>query len=117
MQKDSRQWVSKRGKEAGGINIKGVYSRIILVGQKPGSLRTTVENIAKVDAHGYVYTYPAHSVPSWHRVGLGYLHRRGVCVAFDCHGSCQVPCPKIATVTDTYVFFYIPVAKEVIGDY
>lgn len=60
------------------IKIKGVYSRFILVGQKPGSLRTTVKNIAKWTLTGMYIPIRLILCPNRHGVGLGYLHRREV---------------------------------------
>ena len=39
------------------VKIKGVYSRFILVGKRRGSFYGSQE-YSKVDAHGYVFTYP-----------------------------------------------------------
>ncbi|MDE6156574.1 MAG: hypothetical protein K2F78_00330, partial [Muribaculaceae bacterium] len=38
-------------------NIKGVYSRFILAGLKSPNFISSQE-YSKVDAHGYVFTYP-----------------------------------------------------------
>ena len=56
LHKDSRRASSKRGSEVGGI-IKGVYSRFILAGLKSPNFISSQE-YSKVDAHGYVFTYP-----------------------------------------------------------
>lgn len=63
-------------RKRGGRKIKGVYSRFILAKLKTDQFNSAKNN-AIVDAHGYVFTYPAHSVPLRHGVSLGgHIYRR-----------------------------------------
>ena len=77
MQIDSRRASSESGSEAGGEKIKGVYSRFILAKQKTDQL-FTAKNNAKVDAHGYVHTYPGsfYAFPGMEWVWDGCIYRR-----------------------------------------
>ena len=51
--------------------IKGVYSRFILVNQKSPNF-SAVKNIAKWTLTGMYIPIRAHSMPLGHGVGLGY---------------------------------------------
>ena len=58
-----------------------------------------------MDAHGYVFTYPAHSVPMRYGMGLGYLHRREFC---DTHlRTKDVRLPRKQMSNGTELTFFI----------
>lgn len=69
-----------------------------------------------MDAHGYVFTYPGSFCAF---IGTGWVW--GICIGV---GLCVVVDCKVfgdtlssdSSGTDTHSFFYVPVAKGVIGD-
>ena len=90
------------------VKIKGVYSRFILVGQKPGSLRTTVKNLARWTLTGMLIPIRAHSMPltAWSGFGV-FTIGVSICVVIRLSWFCQVPCPKDSNSTDTHALFVL----------
>lgn len=60
---NSRQASSKSGSEAGGNKHKRRLLALYSCRTKTWQFKNDSQEYCKVDAHGYVFTYPAHSVP------------------------------------------------------
>lgn len=71
---DSRYASSKRGSEARGNTNKKAFTHALFLLTENRPVLFATKNNAKVDAHGYVNTYPGSFLALWHGVSFGWLY-------------------------------------------